>query len=146
MRVEKVLDSGEGNVSVLLVKPISVGQGTWTLTLASSYWLCQYFKNTTIADADNCTFNVYLNKGTYKIITLHRVDTTRGVLDLDIDGVEVTSIDMYAAAGVQTVSDTDSTIIVESGLKALRLRVDGKHASSSGYMVTVSAIIFQRTG
>lgn len=60
------LDVGAGNVFALPRDPDAIGQGTWAL-IGSGSQINGYLYNTTHADGDNCSFNVFLAKGTYTL-------------------------------------------------------------------------------
>ena len=53
---------------------------------------------------------------------------------MDLDAAEVASFDGYAAGWVPNVRFVQTSIAVAtSGLKTLRVRVDGKNGSGTGY-------------
>lgn len=127
----------------------TVGQGTWTSTPYAVIGY-HYLYNTSVADGDNISFETYLDKGTYSLNILFLRNTDKGILKIDIGptgGVltEVASIDTYGGA-LNNVSDTTTSIsIATAGRKTLRLRVDGKNGSSSGYGVFTQIITLWRT-
>ena len=140
------MDPGEGFISILPIKPVSIGQGTWTIVSDSAQCINLLFYNNSSTDADNCTFNVFLGKGTYTLQMLCKLDSSYGILDVDIDGVEVATHDLYAAAPARNaIRETLGITITKPGIKSIRLRADGKNVASSNYIVTLSCILFQRT-
>jgi hypothetical protein len=68
------------------------------------------------------------------------------VLDIDIGGTEVASFDTYAAVAMYNVEKSQTGInIATSGIKELRLRVDGRNVASSGYLMSLIALTIYRT-
>lgn len=139
-------DVGEGHILLLPAFYNSIGQGTWVLAISASFYHCAYFYNSTQVDGDNFSWKATLQKGTYTLRMLVNTGTNRGIIDVDIGGVEVTSKDLYAGAGVTNVVHTEAGIVIAtSGIKDITLRVDGKHASSSDYTAHFQEICLWRT-
>lgn len=136
---------GEGHIFIPPQTPDSVGQGTWALVISNDYQFNSTLDNrTTHADGDNCSFEVYLDKGTYVLLLFYERFTTRPIVDIDIEGVEVASVDQYGAAA-QLVDKTTGISIASAGLKTLTIRVDGKNASSSDHKASMNGIILYRS-
>lgn len=137
---------GEGHIAIPLMSPQSVGQGTWGFTLASDRPFGFYLQNTSNADGDNVTFNVWLDKGTYTLLLVCDKSLGAPILDIDVDAVEIATFDLYAdpLQKGQILLDTGN-VITTSGLKALRLRVDGKNPSSGDYQANLNAVVLWRT-
>lgn len=138
--------NGEGHITIIPINPAAVGQGTWTNQTNTSTLLNLWFYNSSGGNGDNCSFQVYLAKGTYTLQILATTKGDYGILDVDFDAAEVASFDLYSAATTYNVVKEQASITVtESGLKTLKLRVDGKHASSIGYLAAISLISLHRT-
>lgn len=139
-------DVGEGHIFILPVNYDSIGQGTWAIMIATGMILNSYFVNSSDANLDNITLKTYLQAGTYTLKTVYLKHTWAGILDIDIDGTEVESLDMYASSGAFNVVGTETNITVAtSGITDIVLRVHGKNASSSGYKVPVVCLVLWRT-
>lgn len=136
--------AGQSPVLILLWDYQSVGQGNWTF-LSQASWSAWPWYNSSNGDGDNLSFNRYLAAGTYTIRAVYSQATARGILDIDIDGVEVASLDMYGPPAVNQIATDTGNVVSTPGLKTIRLRVDGKHASSTHYYVVINAIEFWRT-
>jgi len=137
---------GEGHITVFGQSYSAIGAGTWTHTAGASY-LHYETKNTTAADGDNISWNIYLSKGKYTLIFLYRNGANEGIADFDLDGTEAASIDLYNASDNDGIRSTAANInVTASGQKTLRLRVDGKNGSSGGYNCRFQAIHMIRTG
>jgi len=141
------VEAGEGHIVILPYDYESIGQGVWEMVIDYNQFLCGFWQNASNADLDNISYKVYLDKGTYTLGILGVVDTNKGILDIDIDGVEVASFDQYATSKMynQWFSKTGISI-PSSGLKTLRCRIDGKNPSSIGYTTAMSYIVLWRTG
>jgi hypothetical protein len=137
---------GEGHITVLPFAYDSIGQGTWAFTSTPNAWSGYFWQNSSHADGDNISYKVYLAAGTYSIRLLARKGNNAPVVDIDIDGAEVASFDLYAGSDQenQLLSDTGN-VISTGGLKTLRLRVDGKNGSSSDYCARIGLVILWRT-
>ena len=127
----------------------SIGQGTWTFTGSFYYGLAggtQAIKNEAAsADADNISYKVFLPAGTYSLSLTVLKNSSFGVLDVDVDGVEVGSIDCYAAAATDGVLQVTGINVTLLTTKVIRFRVDGKHASSSDYNMRFWDVSIGRT-
>ena len=139
-------DVGEGHIVIFPYFYNTIGQGTWALNYYSQNIFGTGFFNTTFADGDNLTFEVYLAAGTYTLRMIHAKQTNSCILDIDIDAAEVASFDTYADPISYNEIATQTAInVAAAGLKTITIRVDGKNASSSGYVIVVQAIAFWRT-
>jgi hypothetical protein len=105
-----------------------------------------FFRNTSNANGDNFTMNVYLSAGTYTFQLLTHRATDKAIVDVDIDGVEVASYDLYNGGEiVNHVFETANIVVSTTGLKAIRFRVDGRNAASTQWYFTPTAFAFIRT-
>ena len=139
-------DVGEGHITILPWNYSSIGQGTWVFETLPSQWAAFKFYNTTVADGDNLSYKVFLQAGTYTLRLLVARDPLCGIADIDIDDVEVASFDLYDAARLYNQVFSEAGIVVAaSGLKTLKIRVDGKHGSATGFELWLSAIGLWRT-
>ena len=132
--------------SMLTVAPSATGAGTWTRVVSGSYLYNSYFGNdTTHADGDNISVNIWAPAGIYTLRMNASKNTNRGIVDVDVDVVEVGTADLYAA-GVDYLNMVEITgITLSAGFHTLRIRIDGKHASSSNYYLHISSISLLRT-
>lgn len=125
----------------------STGPGTWAIGSEITAQYCQNpFYNSVDANGDNVSYKVYLDSGTYTFLLFGIKGTNRGIVDVDIDAAEVASFDLYAASTQcnQRLIQT-GIVIASSGIKTLKLRVDGKNGSSSGYVLPFVFIALWRT-
>jgi len=140
---------GEINGMTTLINPAfydSIGQGTWIIGVDSIVQWNAVWRNSSLADGDNISYKVYLTAGTYTFYSLFKTYSGAAIMDIDIDGVEVASFDGYSAGIVANVLFSQPNIVVaESGVKTVRLRVDGRHASSTGWSLNLINFQFART-
>lgn len=137
---------GEGHITILPFMYSAGSQGTWALVADAAHWSGFDFNNTTFADLDNRSYSVYLAQGTYVLSLFTTTAANRGILDFDIDAVEVASVDCYTAGTVyNTVKDTAGIVVATPGLKTLRARIHGKNGASSGFHMTIDALVLWRS-
>ncbi len=121
--------------------------GAWTIPAPG--WAQVHYPNwlrSSGADLDSVEYQVYLPAGTYtvQIMTLHL--TGRGIMDVDLDGVEIGSFDCFASAFAGNQVKTISGVVVAAGgIKTLKIRADGKNPLSGAYYLDLSDIQISRT-
>jgi len=138
-------DSGQGPVVIWPWAYKTVVQGTWELVSNSDYFSAKGWYNSSLNNGDEIHYNVYLAAGTYRIWLVYVRYTDRGILDIYVDDTEVASFDMYGSSSQCEITSDSGNTISTSGLKTIKLKVDGQNASSSGYHARINALIFERT-
>ena len=103
---------------------------------------------TTAANAnDGDTFDggLWMEGGTYTVSVVRRSETTAGKFDVYIDGVVVAGgpFDGYAASATNAVTTITGVVVNGSGYHTLRIKINGKHASSSDYTFGCREIVFK---
>lgn len=94
-------------------------------------------------NADELEYVFPLAAGTYEIRVLFRTGSTHGITDLYLDDVEFHSTDLYSVSTVNNVLVTKTGVVVSTGgLHTLRMKTDGKNASSSDYVRHVTSVRF----
>jgi len=157
------LDAGDTNRLVVadkdgyIVSPIwwefsvahtpTIGQGTWVNAANASAPYGRLFQNTTThADGDNCSFDFSCPAGTYTLSIVTLTSSSRGILDIDIDGAEVATTNLYTVAlNWRHVADFED-IAISAGKHTMRYRVDGKDGSSSDHLLGLFSTSLIRTG
>jgi len=93
-------------------------------------------------DLDEFTWHFTIKSGsTYSINLLGITATNCGKTDLYIDGVSVaTAIDWYSGSTTNNVEKTASGITLTEGAHILKVKVNGKHASSTDYRFLITQI------
>lgn len=125
--------------------PDTVGQGTWLHgSSVPDGYLWSYLYNTAAADGDNITWNFRCPAGTYTLTYVGTGSTDSGIIDIYIDASEEGSKDCYLASRAGLRHEITS-ISLSAGAHTVKLTVDGKNASSSGYQARHAAIILTRT-
>jgi len=139
-------DVGEGHITIHPFAYDSIGQGVWAIAILGTKALNYGWRNTSNADGDNLSYKAFLAQGTYTLGVLYTTHDSFGIGKVDIDGVEVASFDFYAAVPVLNNLGTQAGIIVAaSGLKTIRVRVDGKNPASTGFRIDYSSLTLWRT-
>ena len=140
---------GEQGGSHIFIFPPSydnIPQGTVQFTSNSSQVGCILFWNNSDTDGDNVIFKTILSKGTYSLAFLYVQASYGGIAKIDLDGALVLTQDTYLNITQFNLRAIATGIVVsESGFKDIRVRVDGKHASSTGYSITWAGIMLWRT-
>lgn len=138
-------DEGEGHVTLLGPSYSAIGQGVWTIMTSGSQWAGFIHNGNGDADGDNISFEAYLAEGTYTLGLLALIGDSLAIVDIDIEGSEVASFDLYYATPQYNQRFTQADIaIASSGLKTITLRVDGRNASSTGWACYFTYIAFWR--
>jgi len=122
-------------------------QGTWATTInTSAVYNAVFNNNSSNNDGDNVHFSIYLTAGTYSLKMMGITDTNKGVSDIYIDDAEVASFDWYNGTTVRNVVKTATGIVVAaSGVKDIKVIIDGKNGSSSDHRLVFSSLLFYRT-
>ena len=138
--------SGEGHIELLPLSYSAVNAGTWATWVDAESFFGWVFGNSTHDDLDEVDYQAYMAAGTYTFMILINKSPESGILDIDVNGVEVASFDLYTAGWSRNNRLTQAAIaIATSGLKTITFRVDGKHASSTNHYAIYAYACFWRT-
>lgn len=146
--LETAID-GEGHITILPWFYNSITSGTWTLFSTGSGVTNQILGDWSLRATDNLSqvdYKVYLAPGTYtfSLITVKNVD--RGIIDVLIDGASVGTMDGYSATLTYNAKLSVTGIAISTGgLKTLSIKVNGKNASSTNYLVDLFCLALWRT-
>jgi hypothetical protein len=99
------------------------------------------------ADGDFLEFKVFLTAGTYTLDLSTRLGTDQGKIQFSMGGTDFGALlDLYNGFGVTLNHRITGIAVASSGVKSVRLTVNGKNASSSNYYARISPYwIFTRT-
>lgn len=137
---------GEGHITILPLSYEAIGAGTWVVTEPVAGELVGSLHNDPKNDLDNLSYEVYLAAGTYTILLVAQKDTLSGIVDIDIEGVEVASFDTYAAVLEKSVLFEDAgNVIATAGIKTITLRLDGKNGASGSFELQFNYLVLWRT-
>jgi hypothetical protein len=89
--------------------------------------------------------DILLDAGTYEIDLFHFTGAGYGIYSVQIDGVEVGTIDGYAAAGARAFTRLTGIAIAAAGRHSVGLVMATKNVASGGYQGEISAITVVRT-
>ncbi len=140
---EIMKDIGGGIINIP-VWAYNSSTGTWQIYINSVLLNngCMY----TDGNANEITFKVFLAKGTYTLKVLDQKDLNRGIIQVNLNATQIASFDSYNATGVVNYVHTQTNIVVAtSGIQELQFKVNGKNASSSGYLMTLIGASLYRT-
>ena len=136
-------EPGEGHIVIHPPNTSAIGQGTWVFAADASCYYGWKWYNTSNANGDNFSYKVYLAAGTYTLQIFFERATNGGIVDFYIDADEVGSVDMYGAGAYNVAGTVTSISVATSGLKTLKLQVDGK--SGSDYYIRIIDLVLWRT-
>lgn len=93
-----------------------------------------YTSNTPADNGDFATWNVEMAAGTWSFRFIFITNTIAGTVDVTLDGSAVATLDIYSAGLTYNVTTTTTGIVVpSSGVKTLKILVNGKNVSASDY-------------
>lgn len=141
--------SGGAHFTVLPWNYSVIVQGTWVFASAAAQWGAFVYSNNsgTPANGDELDFLVYLPAGTYTLRFFNTTGATAAIISFDIDAaLAVASFDAYSAGNVFNVLFTQIGIVLSTaGIKTIKVRVNGRNASSTGWLNQFSCFTFWRT-
>lgn len=145
--VDSLPTNTQGRVEIMPWAYSSIGAGTWAWETDAGGALNGYGTNTSKADLDNISYDIFLDKGTYTLVIFTLKSGDEAILDVDIDGTEVASEDLFTTPASRNYLMTQADIsIAAAGRKTLKIRADGKNAGSSAYAIRLHTIALVRTG
>lgn len=123
-----------GSFAVPLYAWTDVDQGTWSMLTQSSAWGNAEFTNDASAgDGDALNYKIGIQAGTYTLRIVCRKGASLGIVKVLIDGVVKHTMDCYNATNSFNQATETTGITLTQGLHTIKIKVDGKNASSSGY-------------
>ncbi len=95
-------------------------------------------------DGDYFDSDVWVDGGTYTVYIHMRSETTAGKFDISLDEVSIaTGQEGYAASAANMLITIAGVVVVGGGYHKLRLKINGKHASSSDYTMNLYSVTFK---
>ena len=92
------------------------------------------------------TYEFYVPSGTYTLKYIYAKSAGGGIVDISIDGTDIsTGNDTYAAATTYNQIITATGISLSRGLHTLKLTMNGKNGASSGYALYSTMIFLIKT-
>jgi hypothetical protein len=114
-----------------VVSDVNTSNGQW-VSLGSTA-TGQYMQFTTTS----------LGAGTYRLKLRYKGYTNRGKAAVTVDGTQIgSSVDQYSSASTYPTVVLGDVTFATTGTHTIRLTVNGKNASSSGYALSADAFIF----
>jgi hypothetical protein len=98
------------------------------------------------AQNDEIVFPVGLRAGTWKLILAYQAESNKGIVTVYLDAVSKGTRDMYEASAFVRVNEVTSIAVAAAGWYDLKLKMETKNASSSGYAATFHSACLLRTG
>lgn len=138
-------DPGEGHI-VLFPYNASGTTGTWTHQPADYGQYQSYTYRNSPAQSESVSWKAYLAAGTYTARLIGKSDSDFGIGHLFIDATDVGGFDQYSSgAASNVVLDITNITVSQSGLKTIKVSVDTKNESSTGYRLFITMLALWRT-
>ncbi|MBA7623581.1 hypothetical protein ES703_30978 [subsurface metagenome] len=135
-----------GHITIIPLSYYAIGQGTWKIYYDARLYLPWEFVNDTISDHDNVSWKITLPKGTYTLLVVGNTGPNMGIWKWYINTTLVATFDMYGVTAELNRRVYQTGINVpSSGIKDLKLEIDGKNPSSSNYYSSTIYIALWRT-
>lgn len=117
--------------------------GTWQPQGSTS--MSHYLQNTSNANGDYLLYKTALLEGSYKLYFDYLEAATAGIVKIYVNDVLVLTQDCYAAANGAHKSALSDTFVIGSDQEVvIKVKVDGKNASSSGYKANIFELVLKR--
>ena len=131
-------------------QPKSVSGMTLTRTQASGYLGGGSAGQNGTGDADDgdsMSFDVLLDSGTWAIDVIYLKGTTFGILDFNLGGSSLGTVDGYNGSSTDdNVATISGITVATAGHYTLTVAINGKHASATDYLMGLQLIVLRRTG
>lgn len=111
----------------------------------NAYWFAGAVDNGAGAQNSYIEYEVPLAPGTWTIDLFHRTGPNRGIYTLSLDGTNVGTVDGYNASALNQRTSVAGVTVAAGGVKALRVTMATKNASSTAYVGLLSAVVLIRT-
>lgn len=122
------------------------GQTNWSTIAVAVASIKNGAKQSAGTQNDEIYWDVLLAAGTWNITVGYRKAASRGIFSVQLDGVEISTIDSYAAVTTENQVTTLTGVVVASpGIKRLKLKMTDKNASSSSYIGSIFSLGMRRT-
>ena len=120
--------------------------GGWNHFINANQILNGYYINDiSHANNDQVTFPLVLGKGTYEVSMIYITTSSRGKLDVALDGnIIINQLDQYSAVAAHNVIHRESAVVIRHPTQIISFKVNGKNAASSDYYMSWSLISFRR--
>ena len=140
------LQEGAGHITIFPLSYDSIGQGTWAVYKSSDSAFGHVIWNPSDTDGDSLLYKLYLSAGTYTFQVLTSANTQLGIINIDIDETNVAFFDCYNASALTNVIKRENNIVIsKSGLKTLKVYLNGKNVSSSHYYTNIQYMAIWKT-
>lgn len=123
----------------------AVAQSSFNTVTQDAFWLGGGVNSTGVVNAYR-EFDVVIDAGTWTLSLMHRRATDRGIYTVTVDGVNVGTIDGYATAADNIITQVAAITVATPGRHRIRFAMASKNASSSSYVGHLSGFTLFRTG
>lgn len=121
--------------------------GTWTfLSPGTTYGLTGMWFDSGASTNDECDYMIDIPAGTYTLVFYARKGGDSGIVEISIDGGNISHFDLYNGSETYGNRFASTTISIPTGgIKELLVKIDGKNGSASAYDVGWNNLYLFRT-
>lgn len=134
--------------TTLFIQPFYVDntvQGTWTYVMDANAFGNLNFVCSTSNQNDEVDWKIAFNAGTYTFRMAFRSLAGGGKAHILVDGVDVGSIDTYAAVSTYNNLGAITGATITTGVKTLSIKISDKNILSSSYGLQFATLMIERT-
>ncbi len=114
--------------------------GTWVTVYNTNQAGGSYWRNNPANLNDEFQINLTAKAGNWNLNLLGITASNYGIITVYLGNTSLGTIDWYSATQVYNVTKTLAINIPTSGVIILRLKITGKNASSSGYLIGITKV------
>ncbi len=116
--------------------------GAWSSNISSSARQTTYYEPATSNNSDYIQTVLDTEDGLYDFYFVYRKSTSRAKVDITIDDTVIGTADQYNGSSTFNNSTVIKNVKLTSGKHVLKLKANGKNASSGGYVFSIQWILF----
>lgn len=120
-------------------------QTNWSNYVNNTNYFGEGYLLSTGAQNALISWPVVLSAGTWQLNIVYSKDTDKGIISVQIDGVEKGTIDGYAGSATPNQIDTSVSFAATAGKHTLMLKMPSKNGSSSSYYGMIQHVRLIRT-
>lgn len=118
----------------------------YSISNGSAFTLMELYNAYAAKDHDWWGWNIWIPRGTYTFNLVGLTNSDRAKADVSLDGTVVGTIDQYSAGAVYNVPKTITNIVItEPKEYILKIEINGRNVSSSGWFFMIQQMAFIRT-
>ena len=138
-------EHGSGHITFIGQQIAYAVSGEWDRIASTSYPLYSNWQNVSNTQNDQCTYRMWLSKGTYTLSVIAIRNTNGAIQTVLLDGSSVGTIDWYGTLDYDNIQTLTGITVSTTGIHELSFQVATRHASSTGWYLRYSTFAMFRT-